>query len=280
MSLVADTRIGALDAVLDEERRPQKGLVDRLLRREPDAPDTLAEDLFAATDLLDTSIALRRALSDPGSPEDARRGLVHGLFDGKLSAPAVTVVAEASAMRWSGGRTLVAALERQAVRAELYRADEAGQLEETEDELFRFSRLVESNPGLREVLADRTVDVSRREVLVDELLSGKAGESTIKLAKRAVSGRDRSFARTIEGYVELAAAHKNRMVATVRVAKPMSEEQISRLQAALTRQAGRPIFVQVVLDEQVIGGMRVELGDEVIEGTVAAKLEEARRLFL
>ena len=77
----------------------------------------------------------------------------------------------------------------------------------------------------------------------------------------------------------LAAAQKNRLVATVRVARPLTEEQTTRLQAALSRQAGRDVFLQVVLDPQIVGGVRVELGDEVIEGSVAARLAEARRLF-
>ena len=99
------------------------------------------------------------------------------------------------------------------------------------------------------------------------------------LAKRAVLARERTFDHTLEEYVNLAAEQKNRLVATVRVAQPLTDEQLTRLRAALARQAGRPVTVQVVLDEQVLGGVRVELGDEVIEGTVAAKLEEARRLF-
>ena len=278
MSLGADARESALDTVLDEQVRKAAGLVKRLLRS-PTPDGSLSADLFQVVDVLESSSMLRRSLVDPGAPEEARRSLVHGVFDGKISEAAVSVVAEAAAVRWPGPRTLLAAMERQAVRAELLRSDAQEQLEETEDELFRFARLVKSNPDLQDALSNRSVPVDQREELVRRLLTGKATEATITLATRGVMARERTFDHTLEGYVALAAEQKNRVIATVRVAKPLGEEQVTRLQAALSQQVGRPVFVQLIVDEQVLGGVRVELGDEVIEGTVASKLEDVRRLF-
>src|ERR687897_2850912 len=115
-------------------------------------------------------------------------------------------------------------------------AENADQLENTEDELFRFARLVDGNPGLRNALADRSVRLAHRQELVGSLLAGKASDATIALAQRAVAARERTFAQTIEGYVTLAAAQKNRVVATVRVAKPLSSDQRNRLRTALAKQ--------------------------------------------
>ena len=207
------------------------------------------------------------------------RALVHGLLDGKVDKAVVDLVAEAATLRWAGGRTFAAALERQAVRGQLVAADRRGELEDTEDQLFRFARFVESDPELRNVLADRAIDRSRRQELVGELLRGRATDSTIVLAKRAVAARERTFAQTMEGYVTLAAAQKNRVVATVRVANSLTEDQRDRLVAALTNQIGRQVTIQEVIDPDILGGVRVELGDEVFEGTVSGRLEEARRLF-
>jgi F-type H+-transporting ATPase subunit delta len=241
--------------------------------------DAFASDLFAVVDVLESSAALRRAVTDPGAPEGARKALVHGLFQGKVSESVITFVGVAAEMRWAGGRTFAAALDRQAVRAELAAAEQAGTLDETEDELFRFARTVEANPDLRNVLADRSVPVDKRTDLVGELLGGRASDSTVRLAKRAVHARERTFAHTIEGYVTLAAAQKNRVVATVRVAQALSSDQRDRLRTALTKQVGREVAVQEIIDPSVLGGVRVEFGDEVIEGTVASRLDEARRLF-
>ena len=164
---------------------------------------------------------------------------MHGLLDGKVDKAVVDLVAEAATLRWAGGRTFAAALERQAVRGQLVAADRRGELEDTEDQLFRFARFVESNPELRNVLADRAIDRSKRQELVGELLRGRATDSTIVLAKRAVAARERTFAQTIEGYVTLAAAQKNRVVATVRVAKPLTDDQRDRLRCG-SHQADRP----------------------------------------
>lgn len=263
MTVASDARLSSLDRMLDDSQ----------------VGETFATDMFAVVDALDSSATLRRAVTDPGTPEGARRGLVHGLFDGKVDRAVADFVAEAATLRWAGGRTFAAALERQAVHAVLIVADRRGDLEDTEDQLFRFARFVESNPDLRNVLADRSIDRSKRQELVGELLRGRATDATIMLAKRGVAARERTFANTIEGYVTLAAAQKNRVVATVRVAKPLTSDQRDRLHASLTKQIGRDVAIQEVIDPDILGGVRVELGDEVFEGTVVDRLEAARRLF-
>jgi F-type H+-transporting ATPase subunit delta len=263
MTVASDARLSSLDRMLDDSQ----------------VGETFATDMFAVVDALDSSATLRRAVTDPGTPEGARRGLVHGLFDGKVDRAVADFVAEAATLRWAGGRTFAAALERQAVSAMLIVADRRGDLEDTEDQLFRFARFVESNPDLRNVLSDSAIDRSKRQELVGELLRGRATDATIMLAKRAVAARERTFANTIEGYVTLAAAQKNRVVATVRVANPLTSDQRDRLHAALTKQIGRDVAIQEVIDPDILGGVRVELGDEVFEGTVVDRLEAARRLF-
>jgi F-type H+-transporting ATPase subunit delta len=283
----AETRLSALDSVLDDayaRSTADSGAVGKIVgavRGAPSASDieNLPGDLFAVVDALDSSVALRRALTDPTTSENARPQLVHSLLDGKVSKTAVDLVAQAATMRWAGGRSFTAALERQAVRAQLMAADNDGNLESTEDELFRFARLVEANPDLRNALSDRAVPVEKRQELVERLLAGRATTATMALAKRAVGARERTFAHTIEGFVTLAAAHKNRVVATVRVANPLTAEQRERLRRSLSQQVGREVAVQEIIDPGILGGIRVELGDEVIEGTVADRLEQARRLF-
>jgi len=288
MSAGSEARVQALDEVLDRieagARTSDQGLLKNLVAAVQGAPSAsvmtaLPGDLFAVADALDSSVTLRRALTDPGTDPAGRRQLAHNLLDGRVSTVAADLVAEAVAMRWAGGRTLSDAIERQAVRAQLAVAEREGNLEDTEDELFRFARVVEATPGIRDALSDRGVELAGRRELVSDLLGGRATDTTLVLARRAVGARERTFAHTIEAFVTLAAAQKNRVVATVRVARPLTPEQHSRLQASLTAQAGREVMIQEIVDENVLGGVRVELADEVIEGTVASRLESARRLF-
>jgi F-type H+-transporting ATPase subunit delta len=263
MTAATDARLSSLDRMLEDSQ----------------VGDNFATDMFAVVDALGSSPTLRRAVTDPGTPEGARRALVHGLLDGKVDNAVVDLVAEAATLRWAGGRTFAAALERQAVRGQLVVADRRGELDDTEDQLFRFARLVESSPELRNLLGDRAIDLRRRQELVEGLLTGRATNPTIVLAKRAVAARERTFGHTIEGYVTLAAAQKNRALATVRVAKPLSSDQRNRLRAALSKQIGREVAIQEVVDPDVMGGVRIEIGDEVFEGTVSDRMEAARRLF-
>lgn len=279
-------RLSVLDPVLDaaiEARSSRSGLLGTIVDAVAGAPTAdltgLSGDLFTVVDVMEANANLRRALSDPSTPEDGRRQLAHAVLDDRIGEIAAEVVAEAAAMRWAGGRTLTAALDRQAVRAELIRADREGTLEEIEDELFRFARTVDSSRELRSALGDRAVERAGRQELVRQLLEGRVTDATLRLAQRAVAARERTFAHTIEGYITQAAAQKNRVVATVRVARPLTEEQSARLKAVLTRQVGRDVAIQEIVDPGLLGGVRVELGNEVIEGTVAARLQEARRLF-
>ena len=66
-------------------------------------------------------------------------------------------------------------------------------------------------------------------------------------------------------------------VATVRVARPLPDAEVDRLAAALTAQYGRPVHLNLLVDPSVLGGIRVEIGDDVIDGTVSSRLDDARR---
>ncbi|HEU5485390.1 MAG TPA: F0F1 ATP synthase subunit delta [Microlunatus sp.] len=287
MSDAGDSRLGVLDRVLDsvvEQSAHRDGLLGRIadaVTGPPEGADlnVVSRDLFSVVEALDGSASLRRILTDPGTPEGARTDFIRGLLQGKVSAAAMEVVVQAVALRWSGGRTLTAALERQAVRAELMQADRDGRLDDTEDELFRLARVVESDSGLRNALGDRAVDRSHREELIGSLLQGRATPATTVLAQRAVGARERSYGHTLEGYINLAAAQKNRVIATVRVARPLTDDQLQRLRSSLARQVGRDVALQVLVEPDLLGGVRVELGTEVIEGTVSGRLAEAHKLF-
>ena len=238
----------------------------------------LADELFAIVDLLDGSPSVRRALTDPSTAAERRQSLATHLLQGRVAPSTIDAVSDEVGQRQSG-RGLADALESDAVQVVLKAAEADGRLSDVEDQLFRFGRLVASDSALRAAVTDRTAAVQRRQSLIEDLLRDKALPQTIQLAKRAVKARNRTFQRTLGDYVSLAASLQDRMIATVRVARALDESQRQRLRAALTRQVGREVALQEIVEPRLLGGVRVELGGEVIEGTVAARLNQARRQF-
>ncbi len=261
MNAAAEARLSELDRAVDAH--------------EPSP--ALAAEIFAVADLLGGTARLRNALADPTAGEDRRRELATGLFGSRISATATAIAAESAVLKWGGGSALVAAIERAGVRVLLGHAQRSARLDAVEDELFRFSRAVVADPALRQALDDRTAPVALRQQLVRDLLAGKADDTTIALAERATASGGRSIEATIADYLKLAAAVRQRAVASVTVARPLSDEQRDRLQAALERQLGRPVNLQVLVDPDVLGGGRVQIGDEVIEGTIAGRLTAAEQ---
>jgi F-type H+-transporting ATPase subunit delta len=236
------------------------------------------EDLFAVTSLLDSSVRLRRSLTDPSRPGAVKADFVRSTLGGKISPAALETVAVLAAGRWAAGRDLADACERVAVLAVVTKAERNGRSDALEDELFRFSRTIAGNIALRDALADRTASDEDRAALVSRLLVGKASPEAVQLARRvAVSPRGVRAERLLEEYVAIAAKRREQLVAHVVSAQPLTPGQLDRLEAGLARQYGRAIRVNVEVDPGLVGGLRINVGDDVIDGTVSTKLAEARR---
>jgi F-type H+-transporting ATPase subunit delta len=163
------------------------------------------------------------------------------------------------------------------VLAQVFAAERSGQLDELEDELFRFNRIVDADPDLRRILVDRGVAVDRKRELVHQLLDGRATEATISLVEQAVSARHRSFDTVLTDYQNAAANRRSQLLATVISATPLTPAESERLSAALQTMYGRGVHLNVEVDPSVVGGVRVMIGDEVIDGTLETRLADARR---
>jgi F-type H+-transporting ATPase subunit delta len=238
----------------------------------------LSDELFALTELLDREPGLRRALTDPSRNGDDRAGLARGVVGDRAGSAALDVLVWAVRARWSTPRDLADALEMLAVEAQVAAAEKAGRLDAVEDELFRTSRVVAGSAELRAALSDRSAPVDSRAALIEDLLEGRATDETSRLVRQAVvCPRGRHFDRILEAYGQVAADRRSRMVATVTATVPLTEEQRSRLGAALARIYGHDVHLNVEVDPTIIGGIRVEIGDEVIDGSVVSRLDDARR---
>ncbi|MEU3185487.1 F0F1 ATP synthase subunit delta [Streptomyces sp. NPDC006923] len=238
----------------------------------------LADELAAVTALLHREVSLRRVLTDPAQPGEAKAGLARRLLSGQVGEAAADLVSGMVRSRWSQPRDLVDSVEELSALAELTAAQQSGALDNVEDELFRFGRIVESSTELRAALTDRSATVTAKTALVQSLLGGRANPATERLVARLVTQpRGRSLEAGLGTLSRLAAARRDRMVAVVTSAVPLTDGQKQRLGAALAKLYGRPMHLNLDVDPEVLGGISVRVGDEVINGTVAARLEEAER---
>ena len=238
----------------------------------------LADDLFAVFGLLDREHALRRALADPATPAGARSGLADRLLNGKVGRPALDVVSDLVTSRWSRSSDLLEALETLARSASFGVAEKDGSLDRVEDELFRFGRILDREPELARLLSGGSTPTEKRVALLREVLGQKVAPVTAKLLEQAVrTPRSRNLDVAAEELSELAAARRDRYVAHVRTPVRMTAEQEQRLTDSLTRLYGRSISLQVELDPDLLGGLVVRVGGELIDGSVAGRLAAARR---
>ncbi|MBO3086363.1 F0F1 ATP synthase subunit delta [Cellulomonas fengjieae] len=238
---------------------------------------TLGEQLFAVVDALDSSGSLRRTLSDPAIQGGAKAGLVSGAF-GRLDSRVVDVLSTAVQERWSSADDLIEAVERLGFDAVLASAQAGGELERVEDELFRITRSLVGQREVRQALFDPRVPGDKRADLAEDLLRGKVARATLVVARRAAaSPRGRRFVATLGLVGELAAARRERLVAAVTSGSELSPAQLERLGQILQQSYGQDLQLNVTVDPEILGGMRIQVGADVVDSTVLAKLADARR---
>lgn len=238
----------------------------------------LAAELASVTALLDREVSLRRVLTDPAQAGEAKAELAGRLLGGQVGGEAIDLVSGMVRTRWSRSRDLVDAIEELADTADLIAAERDGSLGEVEDEVFRFGRTVASAPDLRAALTSHTAKTSAKRELLHSLLGGKARPVTERLLIRLVTEpRGRSLEGGLQALSTLAAERRDRSVAVVTSAVPLSDQQRRRLGDALARVYGRQMHLNLDVDPEVLGGISVRIGDELINGSIADRLEEAQR---
>ncbi len=238
----------------------------------------LGNELFAVVGLLDAEHALRRALSDPGKPAAEKGAVTNALLHGKVTQRTEALVVTAAEGHWASPSDLVDALEELAASAMVLAADLDNDLDDVEDELFRFSRVVSAQPDLRAALADPGLPEDRKRELLSALLSGKVKAVTFGLITQVVTHpRGRTLSLALDMCADIAARRKQQLIAVVRSAVQLSAGQRRRLAAALSESYGHKIHLNVVLDPTVLGGISVHIGDELIDGTAASRLADVRR---
>lgn len=238
---------------------------------------SIGDQLFSVVDALDSAGSLRRALTDPARPGTDKGDLITSLF-GKLDSRVQDVLVTLVRSRWSEEQDLAQSIEDAGVAAVLAYAESTGDLVAVEEELFRVERLLSSERDLLVAMSNRSATKEARLALFDGVLAGKLLPVTKSLLTRAVGmPRGRRLVPAIEAFIASAAERRNRSVAHVTAAVELSAAQRARLAGILSGAYGREVQINVAVDPEVIGGIRVQVGSEVVDGTVLARLDQARR---
>lgn len=266
-------------AAMDEARTALAGHTQGApSNRRGDALLALADELFAVAHLLEGQPALRRAMSDASARPDDRAGLARRLLSAQVSPAALTVVEAVARQRWSRPLDLVEATETLAVEAALDAAEARAELDGVEDELFRFGRIIGGDDDLLRILGDRTAPREGKTALLDRLLGGKVSPVTERLVRNSLTSPNVHNAEdVVERLSEVAARRRGRSVAHVTSAVALTPVQEQRLAEVLERLYGRAIGLQVQVDPAVLGGLVIRVGDEIIDGSIAHRLETAGR---
>lgn len=267
----------------------------------------LAVELESVDELVDSNTQLRSALTDTSVPAASRRAVVDELLQGRVSDPARRTAAFAAgavtapdvplALNWlsirarhlaEGAETTEAPLghleSRQRVAgfaAALFETLSVSELDELEDELFRFARTVEGAPSLRAVLSDRDIELAARHAIVDQLVTGKVSPAAHDLIRYTLTGgRPRDFVGTLDYLVVQTAKARGWRVARVRAAREVDADESSRLSESLSALTGAPVELQVSLDPDLLSGVLVDIGDLRVDATARGRLDALREHLL
>jgi F-type H+-transporting ATPase subunit delta len=260
-------------------RASYAGLRDRLaaITVDPATSEQIGEQLFAVVRLLDSEHGLRRALADASKPAAEKSAVVRRLLHGKVSEATEGLVAEAAEARWATPGDFADALEQLAIEAFTASAQYGGTLDDLEDDLFRFGRVVSGQAGLRMALTGATSPDAKASLLADLLADKLSGPSLSLVTQVLTHPRGRSPQAVLDLAAGIAARRREQLIAVVRVATELSAAQRGRLLTALTESYGQGIHVNVVYDPSVVGGVSVQIGDELYDGTAASRLADVRR---
>lgn len=257
----------ATTAALDAARRALEGAGDSVGLK-------TAEELFAVGHVLGSSAQLRAMVSDPSTGDAAKADIVRRVFGGRVSEQTLSLVASLVGQRWSSQNDLLAGIEEIGVRAI---ASSAPAKVSIDAELFAVGNAVAANAELELALRSKLATPEAKASLVEKILGGTASEQTVALVRQiVVQPRGRSVRVALRKVAAIVASQDGLGVATVTSARPLGDEQLERLQAGLSRTYGRDLRFNQVIDPSLIGGLRIQVGDDVIDSSVATRLSEVR----
>lgn len=239
----------------------------------------VADELFAALDVFDESASLRRALTDPAREPAERATVVRSLFSSKAQRSTVSILEAVVSRRWGAERDLGEALEVLAVTVAAAQAERSGLsgLEKLEGDLLGFRRTVAESHEVQRALTDPMAPAASKQKLAARLSPSASAEARLLIDRAVGAPRGLRPSALIQSFATTVAARQQRWIAQVTVAKSLERSYVEKLSASLDRYFGRELKLDVVVDPDVVGGIRVQVGDEVVDSTVAARLNSLQR---
>ncbi|OBI81799.1 F0F1 ATP synthase subunit B/delta [Mycobacterium asiaticum] len=245
-----------------------------------DGLTSLADELVSVAKLLHRETVVTRYLTVPAEDSGPRVKLLERLLDGKVADSTLGVLRTAVAERWSANADLVDAVEHLSRQALLAVAERNNKVDEVEDQLFRVSRIIDAQPRLAILLGDHTTPAEGRVGLLNKVLDS-AGGGVDPVATKLLSHTidllrgHQTADEALQLLAEVAVARRGEVVAQVSAAADLSDAQRTRLTEVLSRIYGHPVTVQLQTDEELLGGLLIAVGDEIIDGTLKSRLAAA-----
>lgn len=239
----------------------------------------IGNELFTITKVLDDSIQLERALTDPSRPVADKVAVLKELLGDNAHPMTMEIMTDLVSRRWSRARDIANAVEDFGVDAMMYYADATDATLQVSIELSELHSALLNLPVVRAKLYDYQATSEARVKLFREVFSGKTlNKVTMRLAEHATCNlRRRRYLETIQWLINKFSRHMGESMVTVTIATPLKKEQIKRLVEVYSAKVGRQVHINSVVDPTVLGGMRIQVGDEVTDNTVVAQLQNLHR---
>lgn len=267
---------GEASRIADRESRD---LLASKLRDTREDAWRIGNELFVITSLLDGNVRIERALTDVSRPLEDKVAVLNTLLGDQVHPMTMEIMTEVVKRRWSRAADIANAVEDFGVDAMMYYADATDSTLQVSIELAELHSALLNTPVVRAKLYDETVPSEARVKFFHELFDSKGlNKVTMRLAEHATENlRRRRYLETIQWLINKLSRHMGESMVIVTTATPLKQEQIDKLIAVYSKKIGRAVHINSVVDPSVLGGMRVQVGDEVTDNTVVAQLENLQR---
>ncbi|MBM7825835.1 F-type H+-transporting ATPase subunit delta [Arcanobacterium pluranimalium] len=252
---------------------------DALLREQQTSTVDFGEEIFNLADVMQENPSVLAALEDASRDIEDRIGLAERLFHGKVSSQVLDLLKGLVRERWAQDGDLLLALESIGIQTLLASAEKEDLLSKTEEELYQCLRTLKQERELRLTLNSTQHSVAARAQLIRKVFA-RVNPYTLALLVRAVAHTKQfSLTAVIARYIDQASERGKHLVASVTAAIPLSTEQEERLRSILCRYYNQDVKLHIALDPTIVGGLRIHIGDDLIDGTLASRIADVKEVF-